>query len=706
MRAVVAAIALAAASGVVAFPAHAAPLRSAESAPEEILRGEADGVGLTSKGLLFLSPKPRPLGEPLDDGTPAYVWSIAVDGEGRVAAGTGPDGKIVRGTPSARSQVIATLPEPLVTAVAAEPEGTLLAATAPEGRIYRVAPDGAATLWSETGERYIWALLTRPGGSVLAATGERGRLLRIDRSGHSTVLFDSDESHLVSLAEGRDGTLLAGGAGRGLVYRIEERGGATVLHDDELPEARSIAEDADGNVFIAFLSPPPPERRPPAVRIQVGGTGQPGSELVGEMEERDEGTIRGVIEGLPGEPGDASSLPRGKIVRIAPDGAIAELWRSSTEAAFAVAIDPTGAPIFGTGEPARLFRVERGDEVSLLATLREGQVTALARSGGGVALATSNPAALYRVDLAPGESGSFVSLPLDAGATARWGSISWRTEGPVGRIEVSTRTGNSHEPDATWSEWSAGPTIAAGSAVSSPPGRYLQWRMRIFGGGENGGRIHPARATFATDNRSPRLRDLRLDGSTPWIGERATFRWAAQDPDGDPVAVDLEVRKFGESSWSVTERVEPPATKPADLAGEPDVAWREGRATWDATGAAEGAWEVRVVAHDRASNPPGAGKEVPFDPPLLVTVDRTAPTVDARRDGGAVAVAVKDAVSPVVRLEVLEAGRVLFSPGCLDGVCDGTTESFRIPEDAAGAASGRSLRAFDAAGNVAEVPFP
>lgn len=703
MRAVV--LALTAAT-VSASLADAAPLRTAEPAPEEILRGEADGVGLTSKGLLFLSPKPRPLGEPLEDGTPAYVWSLAVDGEGRVAAGTGPDGRVVRGTASARAQVLATLPEPLVTAVASELGGTLLAATAPEGRIYRVAPDGAATLWSETGERYIWALLPRPGGGVLAATGERGRLLRIDRSGHPTVLFDSDESHLVSLAEGRDGTLLAGGAGRGLVYRIEERGRATVLHDDELPEARSIAEDAAGNVFVAFLSPPAPERRLPAVRIQVGGGGQPGSEIVGEMEERDEGTIRGVIEGLPGEPADVPGLPRGKIVRIAPDGAIAELWRSSTEAAFAVSIDPTGKPIFGTGEPARLFRVEREDEVSLLATLREGQVTALARSGGGTVLATSNPAALYRVDPAPGESGSFVSLPLDAGAAARWGSISWRTEGPAGRIEVSTRTGNSHEPDATWSDWSPGLSIGGGSAIPSPPGRYLQWRMRIFGGGETGGRVHPVRATFATDNRSPRLRDFRLDGSTPWIAERATFRWAAQDPDGDPVAVDLEVRKAGESSWSVAQRVEPAAAKPADLAGEPDLAWREGRATWDATGAAEGAWEVRAAAHDRPSNPPGAGKEEAFDPPLLVTVDRTAPELDARREGGAVVVAVKDAVSPVVRLEVLEAGRVLFSPGCLDGVCDGTTESFRIPGDAAGVAGGRSLRAFDAAGNVAEVPLP
>ena len=86
-----AALALAASNGT-----PAAPLRTATPAAEELLRGEADGVGITSRGLLFPAPTPRPLGEPLRDGTPAFVWSLAVDGEGRVFAGTGPDGKILR----------------------------------------------------------------------------------------------------------------------------------------------------------------------------------------------------------------------------------------------------------------------------------------------------------------------------------------------------------------------------------------------------------------------------------------------------------------------------------------------------------------------------------------------------------------------------------------------------------------------------------
>ena len=689
----------AAASGFV----FGAPLRSVTPEPSDLLRGESDGVAVSAKGLLFLAPKPRPLGEPLRDGTPAYVWSVAARDNGAVFAGTGPDGKIVRAGLAEPMRVVHTVPEPMVTAVAVLGEGTLLAATAPEGKIYRVAADGSAALWSETGERYVWSLLPRADGSVLAATGETGRLLRIDRDGRSTVLFDSDEAHLVSLASGRNGSVLAGGAGRGLVYRIDSRGEARVLHDDDLPEARSVVEDDSGNVFVALLAPPAPERRPPAVRIQVGGEGQPGSEMVGELDERDGATLRGVIEGLPADQADVPLLPRGRVLRISPDGTATELWRSPTEAVFCMGFDAQGQLLFGTGEPARLYRVEPDDDVSLLATLREGQITSLIRAGGGMVLATSNPASLYRVDPEPAQSGTFVSRPFDAGAAARWGSLAWRTSGPAGRVEYETRSGNSSEPDGTWSSWSSALTVADGSAIPSPPGRYLQWKIRLVGGG---GRVRPATASFATENRSPRVRDFRLDGNPPWIPERATFRWAAQDPDGDPVTSVLEVRRAGTDAWSEVSRTDPPTPKPADLAGEPEVAWREARASWDATTSEEGAWDVRVVVRDTTSNPPGQGKEEAVDPPLRVTVDRTAPSLEARRAGDGVEVSVKDAASPVVRLEIVDGDKVVGAAPCLDGVCDSRTETFRVTGKAAAAGAGRSVRAYDAAGNAVEAPLP
>jgi hypothetical protein len=319
---------------------------------------------------------------------------------------------------------------------------------------------------------------------------------------------------------------------------------------------------------------------------------------------------------------------------------------------------------------------------------------------------TSNPASLYRLESAPAESGVFLSRPVDAGATARWGSLTWRTSGDVGRLEYQTRSGESGEPDGTWSDWSSALTIPGGSKIESPPGRFLQWRVRMFAGGDDEGRAVPATAWFTTENRTPRVRDFRLDGTPPWVAGSAVFRWAAQDADGDPVAAAIEIRRPDAERWEVVARNALGDVKPSDLVGEPETGWKESRSTWDTTAHGEGAWDVRVVVDDRASNPPGQGKQESSEPPLRVTVDRTGPVIETNSTGGIFEIVVRDEASPVVRLEVLGEDGVIAAPDCADGVCDSSKETFRVSADLANPGPGRSLRAFDAAGNAAEAPFP
>lgn len=702
MRAAAPVLVLAAATlGTVSL---AAPMRSVAPTAAELHRGDSEGIGVTASGLLFLAPRVRPLGDPLPDGAPAHVWSAATEPSGAIYLGTGPEGKVLKVGSGGKTSVHFTAPEPMVTALAVLPDGPLLVATAPEGKIYRVGGDGRGAVWSETGERYVWALLPRPDGTVLAATGERGRLLRIDRAGKPVVLFDSDEAHLMSLSASRDGGVLAGGAGRGLVYRVSADGRARVLHDDDLEEARAVLEGPDGSVFVLLVAPPEPDRRPPALRIQMAGGAQVGTEVVGELDDRDGTMLRGVIEGLPTEAPETGGRLRGRVVRVAPDGTVRELWRSASEAPFALSLDRGGRAIFGTGEPARLYRVEPDDDVALLASLREGQVSALVPLAAGTAIATSNPASAYRLEEGAGDAGTLVSRPVDAGSASRWGVLRWRAEGRPGRAEFATRTGNSAEPDATWSDWSPALTAADGSRIPSPEGRFLQWRLRLFGSEEFAGRLHPATATFAVENRAPSVRDLRLDGASVWVSGKSTLRWSAFDPDGDSLAVRIEARTEGASDWSEIARTDPPAPKPSDLAGPPEASWRDGRASWDAASLEEGAYEIRAVASDAPSNPRGAEKEDRTSLPGLVVVDRTAPSLGATRKGDEVEVRVEDARSPVVRLEVLDGERVLFAPACLDGVCDSPKETFRFALP--GPPGGRTLRAHDAAGNVAEAPAP
>jgi sugar lactone lactonase YvrE len=664
----------------------------------ELERGDADGVAITSTGQLFLAPRLRRVNADSTAGF-AHVWAEATDTAGNLYLGTGPDGAILKITSTGKQSTFFTVDEPMVTALAILPDGDLLAGTAPEGKVYRIRPDGKGKVWSKTGERYVWSLLVTKEGSVFAGTGEQGLVMRIGANGDAQEFFDSDETHIVTLRALPGGWILAGGGGRGLIYRIDDEGHALVVHDDELSEVKGLAVEPDGSIVAAILASPEPERRPPAVRIQV--TGRPGAEgSTAEIQDRAGVAMEGVIEGLPAYAESGSRGLRGHVVRLSPDGTATELWRSSSEAPLCLALDPDGRPLFGAGEPARLYRVERDGAVSLLATLREAQVTGLSASGKDVAVATSNPAAAYVLGTDASDAGTFVSRPIDAGGPARWGSIAWRATGAPGRVEIYTRTGNSEDPDGTWSAWSPALTSSEGSAVVNPDGRYLQWRARLLGGGPVPA-VFGTTVTYLSRNRPPEIRELRLDTPSSSVSSKAPFRWTASDPDGDPVAVEIQYRAAGTGEWKSAVRSEATTTPETDR--DPGT-WKEGKATWDTSGIEEGRYEIRAQAGDDGSNYPGDGRRDTIDLVDLVEVDRTAPKIEVRGKGAEIAVT--DALSPVIRLEVLESGKAAFAIKPKDGVCDSRRETFALSPDDIGAPGERLLRATDAAGNTAEIPIP
>lgn len=700
---------------VVAAAAASAPraeqVRVATVSPTLLQDGDSQGIAVTTRGRLLLAPNVSPLAKTATGASVAQVFASAADTAGNVFLGTGPEGTVLRVTPSGEMTSFFKSEEPIVTAVLALQGGDVLAATAPGGKIYRIHANGHGASWCETGERYVWALLASDDGSILAATGERGRLLKIESTGKASILFDSDESHLVSLARAPAGAVWAGGAGRGLVYRVDKVGHASVVYDDDLPEAKAIAVEPSGGILVAFDSAPASDRRPPAVRIRVAGGGAGGgaggAEHVDELDSREGPALQGIIEGLPSSGEEEAARLRGKIVRIAPDGTATDLWRSSSESPFAVAVDGQGRALFATGEPAKIWRVEGPDEIALLATLDEGQATALISASRGLVVATSNPVATYALDKAPASSGVFRAPVVDAGGIARWGTLTWKVEGKGGRVELFTRTGNSEVPDGTWSAWVPALGEAKGSPIGNLDGRFLQWRARVSGPDAESLRLASVTATYATRNRAPSLRDLRVDPANGSVAQKATFRWSASDPDGDGVAVEIDARPVGSSEWKLATRSDPPPQKPTDPSLGNDTSSRDGKATWDTASWDEGAYEIRAIGSDQGSNAPGEGLTASADLPSLVRIDRTPPAITTRAmPGGGLEVTVTDDGSTVARLEVVEGDRVLYSARPKDGICDGPREVFVLTSAQIGAPGSRSLRATDSAGNAAEIAVP
>lgn len=77
-------------------------------------------------------------------------------------------------------------------------------------------------------------------------------------------------------------------------------------------------------------------------------------------------------------------------------------------------------------------------------------------------------------------NGSFVSGTMDSGvAGSTWTQANWSAIAPAGTsLLVWTRTSSD---GVTWSDW-AGPLTTSGSAIASPPNRYLQYRLDLATG--------------------------------------------------------------------------------------------------------------------------------------------------------------------------------------------------------------------------------
>ncbi|MDB5309370.1 MAG: Fibronectin type domain protein, partial [Gemmataceae bacterium] len=79
--------------------------------------------------------------------------------------------------------------------------------------------------------------------------------------------------------------------------------------------------------------------------------------------------------------------------------------------------------------------------------------------------------------LSSSPSGTFTSQVFDAAGSATWGTATWTASVPAGTtLTVQTRSGNAATPDGTWSSWAP---VANGGQVTSPAGRYLQYRVTM-----------------------------------------------------------------------------------------------------------------------------------------------------------------------------------------------------------------------------------
>ena len=478
------------------------------STESELLRGEVENLAIDSFGRLTLGPT----SSTIYDVSAPFLWTVVNAPDGSLYAGSGNEGQVYKIDASGRGTVFFDTDELEVHAIAPAPGGGIYVGTSPDGKIYKVDASGKGAVFFDPADRYIWSLVVDKSGNVFAATGDKGVIYKITPDGKGTPFYETKATHAMTLAFDRDGRLLAGTESPGRVFRIDASGKPFVLLDSSYTEIRTIRVDTNGNIYVA------------AVSGRSGGGGgalpsapEPSTQVLTPSVST-EITVVAIAESpvSPTQPSPSapsrSGPAAGALFRILPDGASDLIWESREDLPYDVAFEPGGTLLVATGNKGKIYRLS-GDPLqpTLVARVNASQVTTLQpERDGRMIVVTSNPGRLLRLSSARADRGTYTSDVRDAQTVAMWGTIKWQDGSNGGRIEISTRSGNTRTPDETWSDWTTPYTDRDGSPITSPRARYLQWRAVLIAARGESPYLTSVTAAYLPRNLRPRVTSITI----------------------------------------------------------------------------------------------------------------------------------------------------------------------------------------------------
>lgn len=633
--------------------------------------GDLKGVSVGSDGVVRAG---FTLGsQPVQDAS--AVFAVAQLADGSTLIGTSPNGKVYRAVGETIS-LFAETNELAVTSIIQAKNGVVYAATMPDGKIFKLSQGKADVFAKLEDVSHVWALAAdKTGNGMYAATGPEGKVFHVEPSGTASVYFRTLETHLVSVAVAPNGDVYAGSSGKGQLYKITGPGRATVIGDLPGEEIKALAVANDGTLW--------------AIANEYGELPEPPKRSAGAAH-----NAPGPSPTSKGKPG------KGQLHRFDATGRDERMMKNDDTHYMSLALDDKGHPYVGTGAEGRVYTVDDAHVVSLVADTDERSVGALIIGAGGKTgvIATSDPPVFHKILGKGGADAVWTSKILDATLRAHFGTISWRSTGPV---EVSYRTGGTGVPDATWSGWS---NPVSGTQPANQTARYIQVRAR-FSKDPNAA-LSEVTIPFQTENaravitevnaaakttitKEPAKGDVPASGGEPAKHDGTIkLSWKTDNPDSDQLRYRVFFKKEGQTQWI-------DALKPDEVLTKTEL-------DWDTASLPEGKYRVRVEASDELSNPPEQVQKHQLESDVVL-VDNTAPHIDQLAIAGRRLTAhVVDGTSPIARVELTIDGKQEWRPlGAADGVFD--TQDEHVNSDVSSLVPPGAhivvVRAFDTAGN-------
>jgi sugar lactone lactonase YvrE len=713
---------------------------------EEFSKGTATGVAIRSAGGLELAPAVKAIAT-----TPTtYIWAVAADSSGNLFAATGTPARVFRITLDGQSTPIFEPQELQVQALVVDKNGAIYAATNPDGKVYRIervepglrpGSGGSETrphtgevktnagfsssVYFDPGTKYIWDLALDDSGNLYVATGDNGEIFRVTPKGEHSVFFKSDETHIRVLALDVKGNLIAGSDGSGLVYRISPKGEAFVLYSAPKKEITALALDGAGNIYAAGAG----EKRlasgaaPSFVQALISAptpavptTAQaPGGIVISNP------NVQPMPANIP-FPG-AGASGGSEIYRIAPDGSPTRIWNSREDLVYALAFDPRGRLLAGTGNRGHIFAIAGGDQFTDLLKASASQVTAFAKApSGGLYASTSNLGKVFLLGAASESQGRYDSDVFDAHNFSRWGRLEFRG---AGNVELFARSGNVDNPDRNWSSWQK-VDLAKNSQAEVPSARFIQWRA-ILHAGDPAPRLDSVLVNYLPKNVAPDFDDVTVQAGVryqpvpkPAGGDIPGAAGANPQTHFDAPPTSTRDRDSIGVKWSVHDDNDDQMVYAVYYRGDGDSRWlllkdnlTDKSYSFDASLLPDGGYTVKVVASDAPSHSPDQALTAERESARF-EVDTTPPRIEnltASVEGAQIRVAFRatESFSPIKRAEYsVDASDWQFVEPA-DQLSDSKTENydFRVPVPAvtskAGTGSGAGSKPADVLEHVVVV---
>ena len=653
---------------------------------DDFLKGKFDGISVSYDGILSLSPKEEKISGPEEE----FYLSLLITPDGVLYLGTGHGGKIYRIRKGGEPELYFQVPEMGIYCLARDRKGDLYAGTSPNGKIWKITDKGKGNIFFNPREKYIWDLLFVDRGVLLAAVGENGGIYEINKEGEGKLILKAEENHILCLKRDTNGDLFAGSGGKGLLYRISKAKRASILFESPHEEIKSIAFDKEGNIYAAAsgaVIKPKQEETPVSLIREAAVTVSP--------------STRGTKE--------VPSLVRKQpsaLYKIDKQGIAKRLWHSSEELIYSLLWNEReGKLIFGTGDKGRIYSVDKDEKISLVVQKKSELVYFLLPYDSKIYFLSNNPSDLSIFYPDQRYSGEYLSRVMDTGTISSWGRIEWEATIPSGcTLQFQTRSGNSSNPNKTWSNWSPPYQKKQGEQALNPRARYVQFKVMFkTQSGKRSPLLQKVSLFYLQANVAPVFKKIEvlppneiylkppeqeeiIWGADVSISERAvskdkekslfiakkterkgyqTIIWEAADENGDALLFSCYIKGEDESQWKVL-----------------NEKWTDAIYAFDTLSFPDGIYFLKLVVSDIPSNP--VGTELKSDKtsgPFII--DNSLPTIknfkaEKEKNKLKVTFSVEDSLSYIKEVRYLIRPDEWQSIFPLDGICDSKWENFSL----------------------------